>query len=141
MTGRDLTTIERMQCGAFSGLIAQTITYPIEVTRRRMQTIGLVGNDTAFGNLGVTDGGGGNSTASRPPSLASTVRSLYAEQGMRGFFKGVSMNWMKGPVAFSISFTTFDTVQSLMESDKERALRLPTRHFTFRPRNEPKEEK
>ncbi|EEC51868.1 predicted protein, partial [Phaeodactylum tricornutum CCAP 1055/1] len=93
MTQRDLTTIERMQCGAFSGLIAQSITYPIEVTRRRMQTIGLV--ETL-------------------PSLVGTIRSLYAEQGLRGFFKGVSMNWMKGPIAFSISFTAFDTLQSLM---------------------------
>ena len=117
-----------MQCGAFAGLFAQTITYPLEVTRRRMQTIGLVGNDTAFGNLGVMPG---QRVLDKPPSLGATVRALYLEQGMRGFFKGVSMNWMKGPVAFSISFTTFDTVQSLMESDSEKALRLP-RRMSFR---------
>lgn len=27
---------------------------------------------------------------------------------MRGMFKGLSVNWVKGPVAISISFTTFD---------------------------------
>ena len=31
-----------MLCGALSGLIAQTVAYPLEVTRRRMQTIGIV---------------------------------------------------------------------------------------------------
>lgn len=121
MTGRDVTTIERMQCGAVAGLVAQSITYPIEVTRRRMQTIGMVGGDTAFGNLGVANRPSTHPT--KPPSVMQTVRSLYLEQGVRGFFKGVSVNWMKGPIAFSISFTTFDTVQSLMESDAERARR------------------
>ena len=123
MTGREVTTIERMQCGAVAGLFAQTITYPIEVTRRRMQTLGLVGTDTAFGNVGVR----ANDAAvlsSRPPSLASTVQTLYAEQGVRGFFKGVSVNWMKGPIAFSISFTMFDTVKQFLETPTERDLRL-----------------
>lgn len=130
MTQRDLTTIERMQCGAFSGLIAQSITYPIEVTRRRMQTIGLVGHDTALGSVGAD----GKNATETLPSLVGTIRSLYAEQGLRGFFKGVSMNWMKGPIAFSISFTAFDTLQSLMESDKERLIRLP-RTMSFKRDN------
>lgn len=127
MKRRDLTTIERLQCGAFAGLVAQTVTYPIEVTRRRMQTLGLVGSDTAFGNVGVTTQG-----PTRPPTLRETIQHLYREQGVRGFFKGVSMNWMKGPIAFSISFTTFDTVQQLMESESERALRLPRRFKSLR---------
>jgi hypothetical protein len=126
MTGREPTTIERMQCGALSGLIAQSVTYPIEVTRRRMQTIGLVGSDTALTSLGEPQPHGTN----KPPSLFSTVQVLYKEQGIRGFVKGVSMNWMKGPVAFSISFTTFDIVQGLMESPKERRQRSPRKFLT-----------
>lgn len=113
-----------MQCGATAGLVAQTLTYPIEVTRRRMQTIGLVGNDTALSNL---DGCKGVTTTQQPMSMVATIRALYQEQGMRGFFKGVSVNWMKGPIAFSISFTVFDTVQMCMESESERALKFPQR--------------
>jgi len=134
-----VTTIERLQCGAFAGLIAQTITYPIEVVRRRMQTLGIVAsNDTAFMNVGVnaataaSANGGSAAVAAAdvrpppPPTLVSTVRNLYLEQGLRGFFKGVAVNWLKGPVAFSISFTTFDHIQKLMETDTERARRMPT---------------
>jgi solute carrier family 25, member 42 len=134
VTGRDVTTLERLECGAVAGLFAQTLTYPIEVTRRRMQTLGLVGNDTAFGNVGVTAngsvGGAGaaDSSMKRPPNLAQTIRHLYAEQGVRGFFKGVSVNWAKGPIAFGISFTMFDTVQHFLETPAERALRLPRGH-------------
>jgi hypothetical protein len=129
MTRRDLTTPERMQCGAIAGLVAQTVTYPIEVTRRRMQTIGLVGNETAFNNLGC---GGKPIAVEQPLSLIATVRALYTEQGVRGFFKGVTMNWVKGPIAFSISFTTFDTIQALLESESERVFKLPQRFPTLR---------
>ena len=137
--GRDVTTMERLQCGAFSGLIAQTVTYPIEVTRRRMQTIGLVNkNDTALSTC-LGDNKGTNSAATttlkaaphtsttaalppqQPPTLNSTITHLYNEQGIRGFLKGVSMNWMKGPIAFAISFTTFDHVQHLLESPAEQS--------------------
>ena len=132
---RDVTTVERMQCGALAGLVAQTITYPIEVCRRRMQTLGLVCSNTAIGNLGSQKG---LKTFARLPSLVDVVRDLYAEQGVRGFFKGVSVNWLKGPISFSISFTTFDAVQALMESDTERALKLP-RRFTRTLRYDKKE--
>jgi len=33
---------------------------------------------------------------------------VFKEQGAAGLFKDLSMNWVKGPVGISISFTTFD---------------------------------
>ena len=38
MTGRDLTTIERMQCGALSGLFAQTLTVSFSMELYRIST-------------------------------------------------------------------------------------------------------
>jgi solute carrier family 25, member 42 len=114
-----------MQCGALAGLVAQTVTYPIEVTRRRMQTVGLVGihNDSALTALGCT-----STRPTTPQTLLQTIRHLYKEQGVRGFLKGVSMNWIKGPIAFSISFTTYDSVQTILESPVERSQRLRQIH-------------
>ncbi|KAL9186671.1 hypothetical protein ACHAXT_005909 [Thalassiosira profunda] len=176
---REPTTVEKLQCGALSGLFAQTLAYPLEVTRRRMQTIGIVptsGTESAAVNFsGVSDvkpcvdemppeeiqrefGGrrlnaagnssgvaveaaGGtaegaaqsvaSSTATatpqqhhhKPPSMVTTMRHLFEEQGVRGFYKGVSMNWVKGPIAFSISFTAFDTIQGWIETEAEREKR------------------
>ncbi|KAL3945228.1 MAG: hypothetical protein SGBAC_000701 [Bacillariaceae sp.] len=142
MTGRDVTTVERMVCGGLSGLIAQTIAYPLEVTRRRMQTIGIVptsGSDAAVDCVGKgsTRAGAAEAairtvTPTKPPSMAAIVRELYAEQGIPGFFKGVTLNWFKGPIAFAISFTIFDTVQSTLSTETERKMRLPRRRTSIR---------
>eukprot|EP00934_Nitzschia_sp_Nitz4_P008600 Nitzschia sp. Nitz4//scaffold2_size372955//317031//318366//NITZ4_000464-RA/size372955-snap-gene-0.106-mRNA-1//-1//CDS//3329546901//8590//frame0 len=136
LAGRDVTTMERMQCGAFSGLVAQTLTYPCEIVRRRMQTIGVVA--TSGHAAAVAAAGKAHHKAQvrekvirelhpeKPPTLTAIITELYAEQGVRGFFKGVALNWFKGPIAFSISFTAFDTVQMLLETEAERDARLPS---------------
>lgn len=94
-----------------------------------MQTLGVLGKsgDTALSAVGSTQ----FTKGACPPTLTEIVRDLYVEQGIRGFYKGVSMNWIKGPVAFSISFTMFDVVQSIMESPAEQALRAPRRRLTI----------
>ena len=145
MKGADLTNIERMQCGAISGLFAQSITYPLEVTRRRMQTIGIVatsGREAATAALGPKTGNQCSKAVeaaeaairqvqpTKPPTMISIIKELYAEQGYRGFFKGVSLNWFKGPIAFSISFTAFDIFQGFLETEKERKAKLPKRRTT-----------
>lgn len=140
---REPTTSERLRCGALSGLFAQSLAYPLEVTRRRMQTIGIVptsGADSGAVNFaGVLANGSGSVNGAKdlaaaklptaknplvsslpPPTMHDTIRSLLETQGIRGFFKGVSMNWIKGPIAFSISFTAFDTVQGWMEEERRR---------------------
>lgn len=137
-----MTTIERMQCGAMSGLFAQTLTYPLEITRRRMQTIGVVATTGQAAAVDIVGKGHHKAEVQeaalralhpeRPPSLTAIVSELYAEQGIRGFFKGVSMNWFKGPIAFSISFTIFDIVQIFLETEPERTARLPRRRTTVR---------
>uniref|UniRef100_A0A7S2HJZ8 Mitochondrial carrier protein n=1 Tax=Helicotheca tamesis TaxID=374047 RepID=A0A7S2HJZ8_9STRA len=138
---REPTTVERMQCGALAGLVAQSLTYPLEVTRRRMQTIGVVPTEGAESSTGVFGkaAGGHNPDAvtsssalaekhTKPPSMIRTMQHVMREQGIRGFFKGVSMNWIKGPIAFSISFTTFDIVQGLMASELEKEKRRPKKY-------------
>lgn len=123
---RDLTTIEKIQCGGLSGVVAQSITYPLEVTRRRMQTIGVVkGKDAAIDVLdtSVKSKVGQDAAikvteeyiATKPPTMFQIIRDVIKEQGIRGFYKGLSMNWVKGPLAFSISFTTFDIVKEWIE--------------------------
>jgi hypothetical protein len=107
-----------------------------------MQTIGVVATSGDAAAVDVVGKGHHKAEAQeavlralrpdKPPTLTAIVSELYAEQGVRGFFKGVSMNWFKGPIAFSISFTIFDTVQIFLETERERVARLPRRMTSIR---------
>uniref|UniRef100_A0A667WVW2 Mitochondrial coenzyme A transporter SLC25A42 n=1 Tax=Myripristis murdjan TaxID=586833 RepID=A0A667WVW2_9TELE len=86
---------ERLAFGACAGFISQTASYPLDVVRRRMQTAGVTGH--TYG------------------TILGTMREIVAEEGViRGLYKGLSMNWVKGPIAVGISFTTFDLTQILL---------------------------
>jgi solute carrier family 25 protein 16 len=62
--------------GGIAGLLAQTSSYPIEVVRRRMQVGGAVGNHEM-------------------KSVWQTVKSIYAFGGLRGFYVGLSIGYIK----------------------------------------------
>lgn len=84
-----------------------------------MQTIGIVptsGKDAAVDVVGKAHGRNPPAETAirtlhpnRPPSMGAIVTELYLEQGVRGFFKGVSLNWFKGPIAFSIRYVSEDS--------------------------------
>jgi hypothetical protein len=48
-------------------------------------------------------------------SMREVIRQLYQSEGWRGFYKGVTLNWIKGPITVGISFTTYDLLKKLGE--------------------------
>jgi solute carrier family 25 protein 42 len=86
-----------MLFGATAGLVGQTVSYPFDVIRRRLQTAAVVRpNDAKLGAI-------------------ATARKIIREEGIpRGLYKGVTMNWLKGPISVGISFMTFDTLLKLI---------------------------
>ncbi|KAF4685252.1 hypothetical protein FOZ63_023979 [Perkinsus olseni] len=94
------STLDKLACGAIAGLVAQTSTYPLEVVRRRMQVHG----SNAFGGRGVFE------------SMIYVART----EGVRnGLYKGVTMNWIKGPLAVAISFTVNDCIKEFMAKKED----------------------
>ncbi|XP_026202026.1 mitochondrial coenzyme A transporter SLC25A42 [Anabas testudineus] len=86
---------ERLAFGACAGLIGQSASYPLDVVRRRMQTAGVTGS--SYG------------------TILGTMREIITREGVIcGLYKGLSMNWVKGPIAVGVSFTTFDITHNLL---------------------------
>lgn len=89
---------ERAINGSISGLIAQTLTYPLDIVRRRMQTDGAHENSLVLSR--------------KYTSVVETIKFVYKTEGYRGLYKGVSLNWIKGPIALGISFSVFDYLKT-----------------------------
>ncbi|XP_042884483.1 mitochondrial coenzyme A transporter SLC25A42-like isoform X2 [Penaeus japonicus] len=93
-----LNPLERMMYGAVAGLVGQSSSYPLDIVRRRMQTAKVTGNGNSYN------------------TIIGTLVKVYREEGLvHGLYKGLSMNWIKGPIAVGISFATFDTLKIFLE--------------------------
>ena len=46
-----------------------------------------------------------------PGGMLDTTARILAREGARGLFKGVSLNFIKGPIATGVSFTIFDALK------------------------------
>ena len=89
---------QRLAAGAVAGLLGQSVTYPLDVARRRMQ-------------VGSPPGPGGGSHTSALGVLAHAVRT----EGPSVLVKGLSLNWVKGPLATCVSFYVFDALVLAMK--------------------------
>jgi solute carrier family 25 protein 42 len=86
-----------MLFGAIAGLVGQTASYPFDVVRRRLQTAAVIRPNEA--HLGA---------------IATACKVIREEGITRGLYKGVTMNWLKGPISVGVSFMTFDTLLRLI---------------------------
>lgn len=89
-----MTTALSLLCGAVAGVVGQTSSYPLDIVRRRMQTSAVKNHHYQ--------------------TVTSTIVKVYKEEGVMAFFKGLSMNWVKGPIAVSISFATYDKIRDTL---------------------------
>lgn len=99
---RDVPTTIRLAFGGVAGLFAQSATYPLDIARRRMQV----------------------GTAKHTPSIqyksvADALLRTYRTEGTAGLYKGLSMNWLKGPIAVSVSFVVNDAIKAHIRQTRE----------------------
>ncbi|KAK6332345.1 hypothetical protein TWF696_003063 [Orbilia brochopaga] len=79
----------QLLAGGFAGLVGQTASYPLEIIRRRMQVAGAVGDGRALGVL-------------------ETARMVHMERGIRGFYVGLSIGFIKVVPMVATSFFVYE---------------------------------
>lgn len=78
-----------LSTGGIAGFVSQTVSYPLEVIRRRMQVGGVVGDGHRLG-------------------IAEVARRIYWERGWRGFFVGLTIGYVKVVPMVATSFYAYE---------------------------------
>lgn len=81
--------------GGVAGLVSQTVSYPLEVIRRRMQVGGAVG-----------DG--------RRLRISETAAMILRERGPKGFFVGLTIGYVKVIPMAAVSFYTYERMKLVL---------------------------
>ena len=90
------TPMADLGIGALSGALAQTVSYPFEVVRRRMQV-------------------GGLTQPGRWLRWGETVRTIWARGGPQGFFVGLSIGYLKIVPMNAVSFAVWQGMKRLLD--------------------------
>jgi solute carrier family 25 phosphate transporter 23/24/25/41 len=88
---------KKLLCGALAGTFAQTITYPLDVLRRRMQVTGMPG------------------VAYKYNSTWDALKKLVAQEGIKGLYKGMVPNYLKVAPAIGVSFVTYEACKEVLD--------------------------
>jgi len=78
--------------GALAGFVSQTLSYPLEVIRRRMQVGGVVGDGHRL-------------------TMAEVGRSIIREKGYKGFYVGLSIGYVKVVPMVATSFYVYERLK------------------------------
>ncbi|PIL26773.1 transporter [Ganoderma sinense ZZ0214-1] len=88
--------LEDLAIGAVSGALAQSVSYPFEVVRRRMQVGGLTQPD-------------------RWMRWGETVRTIFMTSGWRGFYIGLSIGYLKVVPMTAVSYAVWQWEKRLLD--------------------------
>jgi len=82
------TPVADLAIGAIAGAVSQTVSYPFEIVRRRMQVGGLTRPDRWLG-------------------WSETVRDIWRANGWRGFYVGLGIGYLKVVPMTAVSFAVW----------------------------------
>ena len=94
----DISPVQIFASGLFAGAMGQTVAYPFDVIRRRMQLYRITEHlPTHHYNSGITN----------------AIRSIVKTHGwMKGVFSGLSINYVKVAPASGVSFLVYETLKN-----------------------------
>ncbi|XP_059509180.1 graves disease carrier protein isoform X3 [Stegostoma tigrinum] len=92
-----LKTHVNLLCGGIAGAFAQTVSYPLDVARRRMQ----------LGSI-LTE-------ADKCVSMCKTLKYVYKVHGIRkGLYRGLTLNYIRCIPSQAVAFTTYELMRQVL---------------------------
>uniref|UniRef100_A0A803KZJ7 Mitochondrial adenine nucleotide transporter ADNT1 n=1 Tax=Chenopodium quinoa TaxID=63459 RepID=A0A803KZJ7_CHEQI len=104
----ELSVTTRLGCGAVAGTIGQTVAYPLDVIRRRMQMVGW--NNASS----IVTGDGRGKVPLQYNGMIDTFRKTVRHEGFGALYKGLVPNSVKVVPSISIAFVTYEVVKDIL---------------------------
>ncbi|SNX83494.1 related to mitochondrial carrier protein [Melanopsichium pennsylvanicum] len=95
------SSLAKLGCGALAGSISQTLTYPLDVLRRRMQVAGMKDSQE---KLGYKD-----------RNAINAIQNIVKAEGVTGLYRGLLPNLLKVAPSIGTSFLTYEAVKGFLE--------------------------
>ncbi len=105
------TAMQSFLMGSLAGVVAQTVSFPIELIRRRMQVRGFELDGVVDPNAAKPKGGAG---------ILQEIKGVYRNDGFRGFYRGLLPNYLKIIPAAGVSFLTYEKMKELIITYREQ---------------------
>jgi len=92
----DPSTAQLLSCGGIAGAVAQTITYPFDVLRRKMQMQGFSTHHPVYG------------------TTWQCALHTWRSQSFGGFYRGLLPNYLKVVPSIAITFVVYEKVKKFI---------------------------
>lgn len=100
--------LQSLLCGSGAGMISKTITYPFDLFKKRLQVGGFEEARLLFGKVRTYKG------------LLDCTVQIAKEEGLQGFFKGLSPSLLKAAISTGFTFFWYEFFLDQLRALKER---------------------
>lgn len=91
----------KLICGGIAGATAQSVSYPLDVARKRMQLANMYPQTQRFGK-----------------SMLRTLYLIYQENGIsKGLYRGLSINYIRAIPMSAMAFATYEMCKQVLDLD------------------------
>ena len=94
--GRPTSIGQKLAAGCMAGVFAQSVSYPLDTVRRRMQVQGASVGKQLYS------------------SSFDCVRQILRNEGVRAFYRGVLLNALRAGPSQAIQFASYGVLKSLL---------------------------
>jgi solute carrier family 25 phosphate transporter 23/24/25/41 len=106
--GAELGVVTKLACGAAAGTVGQTVAYPLDVVRRRMQMVGW--KDASS----IITADGQVKAPVQYTGMVDAFRKTVKNEGIGALYKGLVPNSVKVVPSIALAFVTYEVMKDML---------------------------